>query len=411
MECDISDSLAAAKAKIGWTEDIAMSQERFQTDTALDMVYLCGCVLANTKPDEAHLAGIDLKALYQMSNFHSLTALVCEALEMASYVPDPDRQPYMASFQMAKAKSIRKNLLLDTEREKLLSFMEKNGIWYMPLKGVVLKDMYPKMGLRQMADNDILFDEAYRKDIHDHFVAEGYAVKIYGMRNHDVYLKEPVYNYEMHVSLYGEMHKADWYAYYKNIKARLLKASARLYEYRFSDEDFYIYFLTHGFKHFNVSGTGFRFLLDLYVYLEKKRDTMDWAYIEKELAVLDIVDFERDCRALVEEIIPNIQAFSMETLSEEKQKLLLYFLSCGTYGTAKNRIARRIKEIGHVKYFLHRFFPDQTVLGCYHPIFAKYKWLLPIGWIYRACNRLIFYPRRVFCEIKTALKSRRHTTE
>ena len=35
----------------------------------------------------------------------------------------------------------------------------------MPLKGSVIKDLYPRMGMRQMSDNDILFDAERTKDV------------------------------------------------------------------------------------------------------------------------------------------------------------------------------------------------------------------------------------------------------
>ena len=54
---------------------------------------------------------------------------------------------------------MRKALLFDAERKGILDFMEQRGIWYLPLKGVVLKDYYPAVGMRQMSDNDILYDE------------------------------------------------------------------------------------------------------------------------------------------------------------------------------------------------------------------------------------------------------------
>lgn len=44
----------------------------------------------------------------------------------------------------------------------------------MPLKGVILKELYPKIGMRQMSDNDILFDETYRKDVVRFMKNKGY---------------------------------------------------------------------------------------------------------------------------------------------------------------------------------------------------------------------------------------------
>ena len=57
---------------------------------------------------------------------------------------------------------------MDAEREALLDFFEKSGIWYLPLKGAVLNGIYPQYGLRQFAKNDILFDAARWRQVELH---------------------------------------------------------------------------------------------------------------------------------------------------------------------------------------------------------------------------------------------------
>ena len=76
---------------------------------------------------------------------------------------------------------------MDTERHQLEKEFAKNGIWYMPLKGSILKDWYPKFGMREMADNDILFDEKKRNDVKQIFQNRGYTVESYGKINDDAY--------------------------------------------------------------------------------------------------------------------------------------------------------------------------------------------------------------------------------
>ncbi len=377
-----------------------------QISTALGMLYLCGCVLTGTKPEAKRLEGISLKDLYEIAKFHSLSAIVSDALEKTELSPASEEEKrYLEAFASSKKKSVRKNLLLDTERMKLFAFMEQKGIWHMPLKGVILKDMYPKMGLRQMSDNDILFDENYRECVRDWFVAQGYTVENYGNSNHDVYLKEPVYNYEMHVSLYGEEHKAEWCAYYENVKEKLVKDEDTECAYHFTDEDFYIYFLAHGFKHFDGSGTGVRFLLDQYVYSKAKGEALDFAYIERELQTLGLMEFEKACRELICEIFEDINAFDFEKLTQEKREMFTYFLTSGTYGTMKQRVDNIVKKEGKCKYLLSRLFPGTNVLKLYHPVF-RHKWLMPIGWIYRAFKLLTSKCGSVLKELKLILTSK-----
>ena len=73
----------------------------------------------------------------------------------------------------------------------------------MTLKGIILKEMYPKLGMRQMADNDILYDKQYQEELLNFMIARGYEPSQIGEGNHDVYEKAPVYNYEFHTALYN----------------------------------------------------------------------------------------------------------------------------------------------------------------------------------------------------------------
>ncbi len=122
-----------------------------KTKSAYDMLYLTSCALNNVIPDKNKIESMNLENLFEMCQFHSLTYIVCMALESVGMeLPE--------YWTQAKAKAIRKVLLLDAERRKIFDFIDKNGIWYMPLKGVILKEYYPSIGMRQISDNDILCD-------------------------------------------------------------------------------------------------------------------------------------------------------------------------------------------------------------------------------------------------------------
>ena len=68
-------------------------------------------------------------------------------------------------------------MLLDAEREQVFKEMDAAGIWHLPLKGSVLKSLYPKPWMRQMSDNDILFDPEYQSEVKDIMVKRGYLAK------------------------------------------------------------------------------------------------------------------------------------------------------------------------------------------------------------------------------------------
>ena len=284
--------------------------------TGVDMLYLITCALHNQIPDKSRVLGMNLENLYRYSKCHSLVAITYDALEqfgestengMGILSKNEADRCLLLKWKETRDKALHKNLMLDVARKKLFLYLDEQHIWYMPLKGSILKDLYPKQEMRQMADNDILFDATYESAVKDYFVKEGYKVICYAISNHDVYEKEPIYNFEMHTFLFGEAHNAVWTIYYKDIKSKLNK-DENSYQCYFTDEDFYIYFVVHTFKHFNGYGTGIRYFVDCYVYQNTKK--LDWKYIERELDKLGILSFERTFRSTSMKIFGKQEAVS-----------------------------------------------------------------------------------------------------
>ncbi len=363
--------------------------QTFHLQAALDMVYLCGCVLNGITPDENRISALDLSSLYSICMRHGLAPLVSVALEACKAWLPPEGETVLPKFIAAKERSVRKNLMLDTERQKLFAHFEKAGIWYLSLKGTVLQSLYPKLGLRIMADNDILFDPQFRDAVRDYFVSQGYEVHRFGDEKHDVYYKEPFYNFEMHLMLFCESDIYDFHSYYKNVFERLLKMDGTSFGYRFSWEDFYCHFICHGYVHWVNEGIGFRFLCDHWVLLKHYRETMDWDYIARELNALGLTAFEEERRALVDAVFTNVASFSPEQLSPMQEQLLLLTLDCGTYGSMQQWINKSIAQKGSkLRYVLSRIFVGREVLKEFFPPCEKHVWLAPIGWFCRLFDLL-----------------------
>ncbi len=367
-----------------------------------DLIYLCSCAVNGIKPDTEKVREMDLEQLYKTAEFHSMTAITAFVLESAG-VKDK-------AFSQAKEKAIRKNMLLDIEREKLCAYLEENRIWYMPLKGSILKDLYPKYGMRQMADNDILFDARYRKNVRKYFESNNYDVISYDKGNHDVYEKLPILNFEMHISLFYKSHDEKWQEYYKNIQTRLVKDDDNSYGCHFSDEDFYIYITTHEYKHYSNSGTGLRSLLDCYVYLHKKSDSLDWNYIETECKKLGIACFERQQRELAEKVFSTSEIMG---LSEENKQMLAWYSGSGTYGTFENKVkVRRRKytdktgKTSKLSYIMSRLFPDKEWYEVHEPFYNRHLYFKPFFVVFRLFRGAFFKRKLIASELKVIRKSK-----
>ncbi len=365
-----------------------------------DLIYLCSCAVNEVQPDANKVCEMDTEQLYKLSKFHTLTAITAFALESCGMENN--------EFKQAKEKAIRKNMFLDSERMKLFTHFEQNGIWYMPLKGSILKDLYPKYGMRQMADNDILFDSKYRSTVKDYFHANGYKVVSYAHENHDVYEKPPVLNFEMHTSLFVKHHDKEWWEYYGDIKSKLVIDEDSNFGYHFSDEDFYIYITTHEYKHYAEGGTGLRSLLDCYVFLRKKSETLGWEYIEAECEKLGIADFEKQSRALAEKVFGTGEKAE---LTEEDKQMLEKYLYSGTYGTLEKLISSRMEKYAEktgkaskISYALNRLFPDKEWYEAYKPFYNRHPYLKPFFVIFRLFRGVFFRRNKVTAEFRVLRK-------
>lgn len=374
---------------------------------AYDMIYLASFgINSKGKPDEKCLERYrtneeNRKELFRMSAKHFIDALVGTTLKRAGVV-----LPKYWEERMVKA--VRKVLLFDVERKKLCAWMDRERIWYLPLKGIILKEYYPSIGMRQMSDNDILFDADAWERVEKHMLSEGYETESVGNGNHDVYQKAPVYNFEMHRSLYGKGHDERWVEYYSDIKDCLIpdRADDRGYGYHMSDEDFYIYITSHAYKHYSGSGTGLRTLLDFYAYLNAKEDSLDFDYIRTACKKLGIDDFEQHNCILCRKVFAPQQTYNQDSfeqsLSADELEMLQYYLSSGVYGTFERMVANRMekqtkadgkKNLSKLNYYRHRVFPGMELYENY-PLLVKHRFLIPAYWFYRIVRMLFSRERR-----------------
>ena len=366
------------------------------------LIYLISIALNGGEVDQHNLKDVDFNQMYKVSKFHNLSAMVYMVLEDCHHIPIEIQK----QWEEDKNKSIRKIMLLDAERSILCNFMEKSDIWHIPLKGCIIKDIYPKIGMREMADNDILYDPIYQDTMKKFMVSRDYSA-IVGKGVHDAYYKPPIYNIELHTSLFGIGAPKEIVNYYKNIKDKLIKDDDSQYAYHFTDEDFYVYLVAHAFKHYNNGGMGIRYLVDCFVYLREKTK-LDWHYIEIQLEKTALTTFENQCRVLSKKLFETPR-ITME-LSEKEQTMLSYFYGAGTYGTIENYMHNEMKKIqgnkGNItnatkmQYYFRRIFPKYEWFKSSHPFLYKNKYFIPIFCVYRLGKNIILKSKKIKKEIR-----------
>ena len=361
-----------------------------------DLIYLLSCAFNGEVPDKDRCKAMDLQYVYRLSSLHFLAAAAAFALEQVTELPH--------EFDQAKKKAIRKLSLFEIERSAVLGEFEKAGIWYLPLKGIVLGKYYPKTAMREMSDNDILCDPKRVDDVRPIMERRGYSYERFEEYNEDVYKRPPTMVFEIHRTLFIEKNSVVLSGYYRDIEDRLVKASG--YGYKLSDEDFYIYLLSHMYKHYSNRGTGLRSLADIYVFLDKSADTLDREYIDEELEKIKLVDFERMVSSLSKKVFTNAD------LTDKEEKMLDYFIFSCVYGNTDiaetNKYLRAmdhdLSDKSKRKYFRSRVFISGEKLEKNYPFVNKHRILYPALVVYRPIKGLIVRPKSIIGEYRKVKK-------
>ena len=366
-----------------------MTASEYQKNAEI-MIYLTSCAVNGVLPNREKLTSVSLPMLFEVCQSHVLTAVVAYALESVG-IQDK-------AFIQAKAKAIRKNILLDVERAEIFNYMEKEHIWHMPLKGALLKDWYPKAGMRQMSDNDILYDSKFRNQTRKMMAERGFTLKG-SSDNVDEYCKKPVYNFELHTALFTEYKKEKIYHYYSEIKNKLEKDTDRQYGYHFRTEDFYLYMITHEYKHYTGGGTGVRSLLDTYIFMKKFGSSLNRDYLDREFRKIGILEFEQQNYRLA------MKVFQSGHLTEQEKNLLKYYIFSGTYGSFEHAGKNKVEQKETKKeYIFHRCFPSPEEVKPWFPFFYEHQWLMPVLWAIRPFRGLFFHGKTIKAEIKYLFK-------
>ena len=383
------------------------------TKTNEQMLYLMACALQDVSAQEEFLADVDLQQLYITARNHSVAAMVCMALEKTAIFAGAD-EAVKKHWREAKNKAIRKNMLLDAERAAIVKQLESAGIWYMPLKGSILKDWYPKPGMREMADNDILFDPSERKRVREIFRSRGYKIVSFGKGNHDEYEKPPIYNFEMHVSLFHEMYQ-ELAGQYGNIKEKLLPVDGTVCQFAFTPEDFYVFVLAHAYKHYSGSGTGVRTLADFYVMNRHLGGIMNRDEVEQKLTRLGIAEYEQCSRVLAEKLFSGARPLPELELNTDEKEMLRFYCDATAYGTIDNQVQNRLQELQgnaegitlrtKLKYCCARLFPGREFCKYYYPVVYHHLWMLPFFWVWRIVGKGISHRKKIKREL-TFLRER-----
>lgn len=259
------------------------------------------------------------------------------------------------------------------ETEELLRCFEEKGIFCMPLKGMRTKQYYPYPELRTMGDMDILYKKEQTDVLKKIMAQRGYEFEGHSVK-HDHYEKQGV-TVEMHRDLLPVQSRA--YTYFLDIWQRASAAEGKSYQYEMRLEDHYLFTLYHLIEHFIRGGVGIRMILDIYILSGQPEFNRE--YVDRELQVLEIADFEEHIRNLAYGWFGKKDRKTAE--DRERRELEDYVLAGGIFGSREmERQNGTVMFLSKGKFLRYLFFPSYENMKTAYP-WLKTPWLLPVAWL------------------------------
>ena len=306
-----------------------------------------------------------LAELYRISKKHDMAHVVGAALDCAGLLDDGNISRELAKQQLV---AIYRYENIQYEIDNICATFNKANIPYIPLKGSVIRALYPEPWMRSSCDIDILVHE---NDL---------DAAVDTLKTNLGYKAEKTRDYH-DISLYSEsgVHLELHFSIKENVPS-LDRVLSRVWEYatpsgqgcRYNlTKDFFIYHaVAHDSYHFANGGCGIRALVDLW-YL-----TNDGGFDEeKVISLCRESGIERFYLAILE--LSQVW-FGKRSHSDLSRRMENYILSGGTYGEIETGIAlKQDARGGKIGYALSKIFVTYEHLRGMYPS-LKRRTMMPI---------------------------------
>ncbi len=318
-------------------------------------------VCSSLPPVEAIAAAREnAEAIRKLSSSHELGHLVYLALKGTE-----EAEEYRADYERAVSRTVT----IEKVMAKAFAALERAGIEFVPLKGALLRRLYPQAFMRLSCDVDVLVRPTERKKGGKALIKAGFKrTKRYDY--HDSYEDaENGAECELHFDLAEKDDGIDA----EGFAGEFFDSSVRENGTREPTAEYFVaHEVLHLAKHFFHGGAGVKFLLDFAV-IDRYLD-YDGAKLDEILARYDLKEFKDSIFSLVKK---------WENGEDGNEKLSDFILGSGRYGTLKNYVLSR--KVAHGDgYAKNRLFPPFSQMASRYPVLSKHPYLLPVFWTVRA---------------------------
>lgn len=342
---------------------------------------LIGCVINNTPPLKP-FENLNWNILYRLAEHHNVVSLIYPAISSMD-MPKDVQEKFIYTNKILIARETRQEI----EAQSIFSLLNDNGIRFIKLKGITIKNLYPMPYMRTSADVDIYMSKEDRERSRALMKKAGYNLDA-SIHYHDEYSKDEFYIYELHSSVISPESKfADIFC----DPFRNSVTDPDGINYQLNKNYFYLHLMIHLSHHFLTGGCGIRHLCDIYVF-EKSHPDLDMDFINNIIKPYELTVFFNTIRNLAYSL------FEDKEISKDEMYIAEFIFKSGERGNGELRHISWLSDDKHItwtftrkcKYFLRLWFPDVDTMKKRYSVLHKFPVLLPVFWVRRIFYTLFF---------------------
>lgn len=317
--------------------------------------------------------------IYKLSKAHDLAHIAANALDRLGLLGGDE---VSAKFQKQQMLAVYRYNQIQHELDAICRVLEEAEIFFLPLKGSVLRDYYPEPWMRTSCDIDILVAEKDLENAASVLEAKlQYSLKAKQSHDWQIFAPNGVH-LELHYTLIEEDYFSACNPILNDVWKHAVPKESNRFHLLMSDEMFYFHHIVHMAKHFKEGGCGIRPFLDLWILEHRVPFDANKRNILLEQAQMRTF---ADCARALSEMW-----FSGVPANPTSQQMQSFILTGGVYGTMQNRVSiQQTQKGGKLRFIVSRIFPPYNVIKFHFPVLQKHKWLLPVMYVCR-WFRLLF---------------------
>lgn len=298
----------------------------------------------------------------------------------------------------------------------ILDVFKKHAIPVLALKGIVLRNLYPRPDLRLMGDADILVHEKDLKYVKDLLEKEGYQEIEDTHAYHVVFSHTKYMSIEVHWALtnHRSFHVPETISFEEDVWKHAVMESSMI---TLSADDHLIYICMHMAKHLKYAGFGLRQLCDFYLLLTTYAEKFNWQYLCQRLIDIGLYEFFAMqiavCQMLFNYQLPTALA-DFPNYSTAKINLFINDLfQSGVFGMSTYYRSLAVtfsngkrNDIFNSTSMWQLIFPKYKKLKITYSYLNKYPYLIIFAWFQHLYQLLTRTDQRFLTKIKALILTR-----